>query len=341
MIIIKKMANILFFILTFLLIVFLLEKLGIINFCIGLLKLLLPILFGFFLSVVLEGIIEKFVDKGHKRKWIVIITYIGLLFSIALGIVIIFPSLTKQINIFITALPELISNIKEILKQYDFDISKMINMSDFKLNELANYVSEGITIIFNIGITLSSAFFISYDYPKIKRKVKEKIPNIIKDETIYFFSKYIPFFSKYIYSLLIDSLITFTISFILFLILGIDYSLIGALIITITNLIPYIGPIIGVVPLYVIGYSISSYAAITSLVVVLIVQLIESNLIQPLIFKNVIKIHPLEGIIGVLIFSYLLGVIGMIFSPLLVVAFKILFVDKYNKESQFEDASIQ
>ena len=78
-----------------------------------------------------------------------------------------------------------------------------------------------------------------------------------------------------------------------------------------------------------------------SLVIVLIVQLIESNIIQPLIFKNVIHIHPVEGIIGILIFSYLFSFWGMLLAPLLVVAFKLLFIEKYNKESQVNEASIQ
>ena len=131
--------------------------------------------------------------------------------------------------------------------------------------------------------------------------------------------------------MVLDSIFTFSISFLLFWIFKIDYALIGAIIITMTNLIPYIGPLLGIVPLVVIGYSVSEYVAIISLIIVLLVQLLESNIIQPLIFKNVIKLHPVEGILGVLIFSYLFGIFGMIFSPLLVIAFKILFIEKYQK----------
>ena len=46
------------------------------------------------------------------------------------------------------------------------------------------------------------------------------------------------------------------------------------------------------------------------------------------------------GIIGVLVFSYLFSVIGMILSPLLVVAFKLLFIEKYNSESHLGEESI-
>ena len=299
-----------------------------------------PVIAGLFISIVMENIIDRLLKCGCKRKYIVIIVY--LFFAMLIGGIILFisPSLFEQIKIFIDTLPSLLTNMRLIFANYNIDIYDFVDLADIDISKIINYLSNGFSFIFSIGIAISSAFFISYDYPKVKEKVKNCIPNIIKDETIYFFSKYIPFFSKYVYSLLIDCMITFLISFFLFQVFGLNYSLIGALIIAVTNLIPYIGPILGLIPVAIIGYSISPYFALTSVIIVLIVQIIESNIVQPLIFKNVIKIHPLEGIIGVLVFSYLFSVVGMIFSPLLVVAFKLLFIEKYNK-SQINGASIQ
>ena len=340
-IIIKRITNILFFILLLSVVCFVLDKLGIINFIIGFIKVLFPVGFGFFISFVLERIISKLILKGYNRKKVVIITYIGLLLFIILLLVLFVPSLVKQINIFIETLPSLINNVNGLLAKYNLDITKMIDFKNIKFEKIFNYIGEGVRIVIDLGITVSTAFFVSYDYERVKERIKQMIPSIIKNEVLYFFKRYIPFFSKYVYSLLIDSAITFTISFFLFTIFGVEYSLVGSLLITITNLIPYVGPIIGVIPLVVIGYSVSTYFAIVSLVIVLIVQLIESNIIQPLIFKNVIHIHPVEGIIGILIFSYLFSFWGMLLAPLLVVAFKLLFIEKYNKESQVNEASIQ
>ena len=271
--------------------------------------------------------------KGFKRSIVTICSYIGLIFIVICTFILFIPPFINQIQIFIDTLPSLLEQINTLLMKLNINMNttNILDVLQIKTNEIINYFSNGFSLFFSIGIAVSSAFFISYDYEEVKEKVKNSIPKLIKEETIYFFSKYVPFFSKYIYSLLIDSLITFAISFTLFTIFKVEYSLIGAIIITITNLIPFIGPLLGIVPLVVIGYSVSNYFAIISLVIVIIVQLVESNIIQPLIFKNVIKIHPLEGIIGVLIFSYLFSTIGMILSPLLVVAFKILFIEKYNE----------
>lgn len=294
----------------------------------------MPILSAFFISICMESIIIKFVNKGYSRKKVTIFAYLTMiLFVIVLGILFI-PLLFKQIQVFITNLPSLINQVDELLSKgnIQFNSTNILNSLQIRIDKIIEYFSNGFSFFISIGIAFSGAFFISYDYDKVKDICKAMIPNIVKDETIYFFSKYIPFFSKYIYSLLIDSAITFAISLILFMLFRVEYAVVGALIIAITNLIPFIGPLIGVIPLVIIGYSVSSYFAIISLAIVLLVQLVESNFIQPIIFNNVIKLHPIEGLIGILIFSYLFGAIGMIFSPLLVVAFKLLFIEKYNKE---------
>lgn len=332
---IKNIKNILFFSLQILLIIYLFSELGIISFIEGLFIALFPILIAFFISICLESIIKKFIINGYNRKRAAIIVYIALLIIIGLLVAIILPKFIQQLEIFVNAIPSLLEDINMLLAKLNINLNSTTIMDSLqlKMDKVIKYFSNSFSVIINIGISFSAAFFISYDYEKITYILKEKVPKVIKEETIYFFSKYIPFFSKYIYSLLLDSLITFVISFLLFTIFKVEYSLIGATIITITNLIPYIGPLLGIIPLVVIGYSVSEYFAIISLVIVLVVQLVESNLIQPLIFKNVIKLHPVEGILGVLVFSYLFGIVGMIFSPLLTIAFRLLFIDKYEKST--------
>lgn len=334
MILIKKVKDILFFSLLILLIIYLLSILGVMSFFKGLFKSILPFFAGLFISVCMEAIIIKFIKKGYKRKIVTIISYIGLILTIGILILLFMPSFINQLKIFINTLPVLAGKIEALLANMNLNISmdSLLDNVQIKLDNIIKYFSNGFSFIISVGIAFSTAFFISYDYEKIKTTFKKMIPSIIKDEVIYFFSRYIPFFSKYIYSLIIDSAITFIISLILFMLFRVEYALIGSFVITITNLIPFIGPLIGIIPLVIIGYSVSPYFAIISLVVVLVVQLVESNIIQPIIFNNVIKIHPIEGIIGVLAFSYLFGAIGVIFSPLLVVAFKLLFVEQYNKE---------
>ena len=126
--------------------------------------------------------------------------------------------------------------------------------------------------------------------------------------------------------MLVDSFFIFIISIIGFSLIEIDYVLVVSAIIAITNLIPIVGPYIGGIPAVIIGFSFSSTVGISAIIVVSVVQIIESVFLQPLILKNAISLHPLEGILGISVFGSLFGVIGMILSPILVVAVKLLFM---------------
>jgi predicted PurR-regulated permease PerM len=72
-------------------IVFLLNQLEIISFLTGLLRILIPVFLGLFISIVLEEIIKRFINKGYKRKLVVIVTYITLLLTLIGASIIILP----------------------------------------------------------------------------------------------------------------------------------------------------------------------------------------------------------------------------------------------------------
>ena len=154
-------------------IVFLLNQLGIISFLTGLLRILIPVFLGLFISIVLEEIIKRFINKGYKRKLVVIVTYITLLLTLIVASIIIVPRVIKQVSIFIETLPLLIDNAKHIFLKYNIDITSIIEFGKPKIVQVMNYIGEGIGVIFNVGITLSSAFFISLDYPRIKEVIKD------------------------------------------------------------------------------------------------------------------------------------------------------------------------
>ena len=56
-------------------------------------------------------------------------------------------------------------------------------------------------------------------------------------------------------------------------------------------------------------------------------QYIEANLVSPLIMKNALRLHPVVGIFGIYIFGSLLGVVGMIFSSLIMHCLLIIYQD--------------
>lgn len=325
-----------FFLLIFLMsIIFIVSKyIGFIDLLMKIIGSLVPVFIAIFVSFILEPLIGFFLNRGIKRKYSVFLVYGLLIGLIILVLIITMPSFTNQIKSFIKNVPELI----DILISFFYKLGVSINES--KINYFLNgilmailkYISSSITIIFNIILGISGALFLSIDFPEFRINFKRKIPKSIKKPTIYYFHNFLPFIHKYFIGMLIDSIFIFLISLVGFLIIDIDYMLVLALFVSLTNLIPIIGPYIGGIPAVIVGFSASSNLGISALIVVVIVQLIESNIVQPLILKNVIKLHPLEGILGISLFGTLFGVVGMILSPILIVAIKMLFIPYNEKE---------
>jgi len=300
----------------------------------------IPVFIAIFFSFIIEPIIGIFLKRGIKRKYSVFIVYAVLILVVGLLLYFTIPSFVEQIEVFISNIPMFINTIESFLNKIGISvtggqISNLFNSALLSFSsEILNYLSSSLSVVFDVFLGISGAIFLSFDFPVFRESVKKYIPKRIKKPVIYYFQNFLPFVHKYFLGMLIDSVLIFIISFVGFSIIDIDYVLVISFFIALTNLIPIIGPYIGGIPAAIIGFSVSVPLGISAIVVVVIVQTIESNFMQPLILKNVISLHPLEGILGISLFGALFGVIGMILSPILMVGIKLLFLPYGYKEEK-------
>lgn len=97
-----------------------------------------------------------------------------------------------------------------------------------------------------------------------------------------------------------------------FLIIGIDYPLILALLACVTSVVPYLGPTIAITPAIIIAIVTSPFMVLKLAIVWTIVQLIEGKLISPQIMGKSLKIHPITIIFILLTSAQLFGAVGVI-----------------------------
>ena len=111
---------------------------------------------------------------------------------------------------------------------------------------------------------------------------------------------------------------------------GLKAPLLFGLFCGITNIIPYLGPYLGGIPAVIVGFTQSTTIGILTLVVIAVIQLLEGNLLQPLILSKTTKLHPITIILGLLIFGYFFNIVGMIISTPIIAALEavVLYFDK-------------
>ncbi|MBE5806759.1 MAG: AI-2E family transporter [Clostridiales bacterium] len=121
-------------------------------------------------------------------------------------------------------------------------------------------------------------------------------------------------FSGFITGKLLDSLVIGVICYILMLIFRFDYALLISVIIGMTNILPFFGPIIGAVPSVLILLIVDPHQALWFAVMIIVLQQIDGNVLGPFILKDYVDISPIWILVSLLVGGGLFGFLGMLLS---------------------------
>jgi predicted PurR-regulated permease PerM len=204
----------------------------------------------------------------------------------------------------------------------DADIASYLD-----LNILPSFLNGVVSTLSSVGIGIASVFFITFFFLKDKliflAGAKKIIPDSHEEEVLNSITKINNLLTRYFLGLLLQLFIVFVLYYIVLLIFGVNNAFIIAFICAVLNIIPYVGPLIGSVlaaSLTMIGGIGGDFQteilpkAIYVLIGFFVVQLIDNNLNQPLIFSNSTKSHPLEIFLIILIAGMISGIMGMIIA---------------------------
>ncbi|RAL27056.1 AI-2E family transporter [Thermoflavimicrobium daqui] len=155
--------------------------------------------------------------------------------------------------------------------------------------------------------------------------------------------------SSYIKGQILVSLFVGIVAYIGYLIIDLDYALILAIIAIFTNVIPFVGPLIGTIPAIIVAWTDadSSFMVLKVLIVAIIAQQLEGNLVSPQVMGKTLKIHPLTIIVILLVAGSLGGFLGLLLAvPTYAVAKVVishvyrLFKLKQARKTQLEEEKI-
>lgn len=128
---------------------------------------------------------------------------------------------------------------------------------------------------------------------------------------------------NYIRGKIIEIIIVGFVTTIAFMILGLNYAILLGVLVGIANIIPYVGAILVTVPVFIVGYLQWGFEAqlLYLAIIYIVINVLDGNVLAPLLFSETMKLHPVAVIIAVLIFGGLWGFWGIFFAlPLASVA---------------------
>lgn len=301
-----------------------------------------PFIYGIVLAFIFQlptGIIEKHlkIENDKKRKLISsILSIILVFFVIIILLVIVLPQVIENITMLVNNVPLMIEQSKVYLKIILDNLSLSEDMvasiegfqNDFwtgivsSVSKYAPSLMTGVkaltSSVKNIFLGIVIAFYITIDKERLLRQCNQVGYALLKDKDYLFFKGVMNLISRtfrqFFTGQLTESVIIGILCYIGCKILDIPYASIAAIVIGITNIIPYFGPFIGTAVSAILILFVSPIKAIVFIIFGVILQQCESNLIYPHVVGSSVGLSGLWVLFSITIGGGLFGVVGMVFG---------------------------
>ncbi|PLT34606.1 AI-2E family transporter [Bacillus sp. V5-8f] len=306
---------------------------------------LLPFFIAAFISYLLHPIIETLHEKGMNRGLAILIIYILFFGGVGFGIYKGIPAVIEQIRELSESAPKVAEQYRHwvtifekktsnwpfgVHERLEDAITQMEGKLENLMGSVMQYIANILDFILLFALIPFIAFYMLKDFHLIKKMVWYLTPKTWRKQGIAFFGDINESLGGYIRGQIIVCAVIGSVSAFLFWIVGMDYPLVLGMIIGVTNIIPYFGPIIGATPAVIIAVTISFKLVIITLVIVFVLQFLESNILSPLIVGKTLHLHPLFIILALLAGGEVGGVIGLILAVPILAVIKVCLIHSRN-----------
>lgn len=298
---------------------------------------------------------------GAGISYIVVITAIIIVcifISYSLGgtgnnssIDIMVSQITEITNKFIKFLDTIEIKMKElgIADQSEQIINELINtVTSFTQgfgSQIIGIVSKTGSYAINFILGIVIGFYFIKDKDMLLDKVRELsnvfIPKKINGKIKTAFSDIDAIFSGYIRGQLTDATIMAVLIALSLSIIGIDLSVLIGIIAGFSNVIPYVGAFVGLALAMLVGLlSGTPIKAVYALIVMLILQQVDSAIIVPKVVGNQVDLHPILVLLALSVGGAVFGIVGMILAVPVTAIFKIFLMRYFERKKKQKQQKI-
>lgn len=299
-------------------------------------QLLTPIIMGIAIALLLNTVLSYIEERFHLKRYqgllIVYITFIGIL---AISVITLFPriysslsSLINELPVYIRQIDVFLGEVNNYLRDYNATIAQAIDFARFEERysgwvELAvfssvSYVSSFTMTLINFLIGIVISIYLLKDKEVFARMFKRLLYALLPvgtaKTTIDIFQEMDYIFKRYIIGKSLDCLIIGVLAVIGLLIIGAPYALLLGVIVGVLNFIPYVGPLLGMIPAFIITYFYDPFTAVLVLLFIFLLQQFDGLWLGPKILGDSVGITPFWVITSIIIGGSLFGLVGMFVS---------------------------
>lgn len=182
------------------------------------------------------------------------------------------------------------------------------------IESMGNALQNAVGFLLTLSVVPFITYFMLAEGDIALKKLIERVPNKYFEMTLNVIYKIQRDLVGYLRGWILDSIIIGILSIIGLMIIGIDYPFIIGAIAGIANLVPYLGPVVGAVPAFLVSLTqFGDFRMVVPIIVLTVtIQAIDNTIVQPICFAKTVDMHPLTVILVLIIGNELMGVAGMI-----------------------------
>lgn len=308
--------------------------------------LLVPMMLSGFMYYLLRPLVNFLETKKLGRALSILLIYLVFIGLFVLFWVLVWPTLREQIQNFIDNTPYLVEGLQNQFNkiQNDPSFSRFFKGDTDLTTRLTEYVNSAITWVTNsmsnlIGVISSIVvviatlpiilYYMLKDGYKLSPILQGLIPRKYRKEGQDMLKDIDSALSGFIVTRVLLNVVLGIMLYIGFLIIGLPYSLLLAVISIPLNFIPYVGSLLAAIPVIIVGFIESPSMALWSLIIIVVAQQIQDNVLSPIIYGKSLDVHPLTTVVLVLIGGDFFGIIGVLIALPVYMILKILFLRIY------------
>ncbi len=319
-------------------------------------EMLAPVLASVVIAYLLDGIVEKLQRWGANRLAAVLFVIVCLLAFLLFATLGLLPLLARQITQLFHQLPAMISKGQELLlalpDRYPNFISEqqVSNLTSAVGTELAGQGQNILTLFFpSLFGLITIVVYVVLMPVLVFFFLKDK------DKIVSWFGGYLPTdrglstevwrdvnsqIANYVRGKVWEIFVVGAITYSTFTLMGLQYSVLLATLVGLSVIIPYIGAAVVTLPIAVIAFFQWGWSADFGYILLAygVIQALDGNVLVPLLFSEVVNLHPVAIIVAVLVFGGIWGFWGVFFAiPLATLVQAVLKAWPARHEHQAED----
>jgi predicted PurR-regulated permease PerM len=310
-------------------------------------SVLIPVIISFTLYALFQPAVLYLVRHDLNHSLSVLIVLVLLVFASALIIGFALPALVEQVSLLQAKLPQIIKQLQHLLTNYGHIISARIganlDVSEITLAVLSKSSSLGQAALIEVSNRLINfiiifilvpflTYYLLKDFKRVRNDIMNWLPNSSFELGWLIYYNVSTQLQSYTRGVMLQSLIMATFCSIGFSIIGLDIPILMGAITGMFNLVPYIGPIISIILALLVGAAMTPLdpsILYLSVIVIICAQIFDNVVVIPSIVAHAVNLHPVQAILGIIIFGSLFGTVGIILAVPAIAAGKIVFKNIY------------